>query len=32
MIKVIVESDEERKVFEVNYVFASALKTDSDPM
>ena len=32
MIKVIVESDEERKVFEGNYVFAIALKTDSDPM
>ena len=32
MVKVIVESDEERKVFEGNYVFAIALKTDSDPM
>ena len=32
MVKVIVESGEERKVFEGNYVFAIALKTDSDPM
>lgn len=32
MIKVIVESGEERNVFEGNYVFAIALKTDSDPM
>ena len=32
MVKVIVESGEERKVFEGNYVFATALKTDSDPM
>lgn len=32
MVKVIVESGEERNVFEGNYVFAIALKTDSDPM
>lgn len=32
MVKVIVESGEERKVFEGNYVFAVALKSDSDPM
>lgn len=32
MVKVIVGSGEERKVFEGNYVFAVALKTDSDPM
>lgn len=32
MVKVIVESGEERKVFEGNYVFAIALKSDRNPM
>ena len=32
MVKVIVESGEERKVFEGNYVLAIALKSDRDPM
>ena len=32
MVKVIVESGEERKVFEGNYVFAIPLKSDRDPM
>lgn len=32
MVKVIVESDEKRNVFEGNYVLAIALRSDSDPM
>lgn len=32
MVKVIVESDEKRNVFEGNYVFAIALNSDSAPM
>lgn len=32
MVKVIVESDEKRNVFEGNYVFATAIKSDSNPM
>ena len=32
MVKVIVESGEERKVFEGNYVLAIALRSDSNPM
>lgn len=32
MVKVIVESGEERNVFEGNYVLAIALRSDSDPM
>ena len=32
MVKVIAESGEERKVFEGNYVFAIAFKSDRDPM
>ena len=32
MVKVIVESGEERNVFEGNYVLAIALKSGSDPM
>lgn len=32
MVKVIVESDKERNVFEGNYVLAIALRSDSDPM
>lgn len=32
MVKVIVESDEKREVFEGNYVLAIALRSDSDPM
>ena len=31
MVKVIVESDEKRNVFEGNYVLAIALKSGSDP-
>lgn len=32
MVKVIVESDKKRNVFEGNYVLAIALRSDSDPM
>lgn len=32
MVKVIVESDEKRNVFEGNYVLAIALRSDSNPM
>lgn len=32
MVKVIVESGEERNVFEGNYILAIALKSGSDPM
>lgn len=32
MVKVIVESGEERNVFEGNYVLVIALRSDSDPM
>lgn len=32
MVKVIVESDKERNVFEGNYVLAIALRSDSNPM
>lgn len=32
MVKVIVESDKKRNVFEGDYVLAIALRSDSDPM
>ena len=32
MVKVIVESDKKRNVFEGNYVLDIALRSDSDPM